>query len=196
MNAVLPNMTSKLFAAQMCQIPQEVREGMDSELESDFAMRWEEKFPQYKLQHHFRLVPRPGTLDDTRRKSSRSKGKRKPFEVDFAHHESGTIIEINGGTWTEERSGHSTGKGLASDYEKLILAAEVGYQILFLDCKMTDTGKMHEDWLDNVASVIELRLRTVTILPFENEYRRIARAHYPPIYTAEYVDNKYPSHRV
>lgn len=151
-------------------IPLEILNGMDSELESEFAMRWEEKYPRYKLQHHFLCVP----------------GRR--YEADFTHHESGVILEINGGTWQKNRTGHASGSGIGRDYKKAILVAELGYQILMLDCKMADTGKLDDDWMDRARNVIDLRLKTVTLPFVENKHRRMPREHYPVIYTADYVD--------
>ncbi len=157
-----------LFQGQLCQIPLEILSGMDSGLETEFAHRWEEKFSDFncKLQHHFRCIP--GTA----------------FEADFTHHESGVIIEVNGGTWTKTRTGHSTGTGIARDYKKLILAAELGYLTVMLDCNMV----RDDDCLDRIYNVIQLRQKTVTLPLIENKNRRIAKPEYPLIYTKKYVD--------
>lgn len=45
-------------------------------------------------------------------------------------------IEIQGGTWSKERMGHSTGSGIHKDYIKHNLAASLGWQILYFDANM------------------------------------------------------------
>lgn len=55
------------------------------------------------------------------------------YRWDFAIGEPETtriLVEVQGGTWSRKRTGHSTGAGIKRDCEKLNLATEAGYRSL------------------------------------------------------------------
>lgn len=56
--------------------------------------------------------------------------ENRKLEIDFYHPHSKTGVEINGGTRQAKRTGHSSGNGIWRDYEKILVAAYHGIQIL------------------------------------------------------------------
>lgn len=80
-------------------------------LEERFAGNWRARCPEIELtpQHYF---------DKTRR-----------WRFDFAVPEIWLGIEIDGGTWSDERSGHTYGKGVTKDYEKQNAAMIQGWAV-------------------------------------------------------------------
>ena len=46
------------------------------------------------------------------------------------------LIEVQGGTWSRQRSGHSTGAGIRRDAEKLNLATSRGWKCLLFTADM------------------------------------------------------------
>jgi len=81
-----------------------------SDLERELADLWVALFPECDLHSEYRFH-----------------SKRK-FRLDFAHIPSKVGIEIQGAVWT--KGAHSSGIGLQRDYEKMLLAAACGWQIL------------------------------------------------------------------
>ena len=100
-------------------------------LEEQFLSLWQAYYPELTLEREMVLIP-----------------KRK-FRFDFVHVPSKTAIEINGGTWGRKKSKHSTGAGIARDYEKANLAAIEGYTVFQLDRKMINL-----EWVEKIASHI------------------------------------------
>ncbi len=68
--------------------------------------------------------------------------KGRKFRFDFAWIERKLLVEINGGTYTV--GAHSTGKGIARDYEKSNLAQLQGWRCLAFDGKMVRSGEAVE----------------------------------------------------
>ena len=64
--------------------------------------------------------------------------KGRKFRFDFAWLEHGLLVEVNGGTYT--KGAHSTGKGIARDYEKNNLAQLAGWRCLAFDGKSVKDG--------------------------------------------------------
>ena len=66
------------------------------------------------------------------------------FRFDFAwtepHHR--LLVEVNGGTYT--KGAHSTGRGIARDYEKANLAVLQGWRVLSFDGKAIKSGEAVE----------------------------------------------------
>jgi len=62
-------------------------------------------------------------------------GNRK-WRFDFAHKDTQTAIEIEGGTWSGGR--HTRGKGFEGDCEKYNAANDVGWRVYKLTSKMID----------------------------------------------------------
>lgn len=50
------------------------------------------------------------------------------------------LIEIQGGTWSRKRTGHSTGAGIRRDAEKANAAVLAGYKVLFFTSDMVHDG--------------------------------------------------------
>jgi very-short-patch-repair endonuclease len=68
--------------------------------------------------------------------------KGRKFAFDFCFPEAWLLIEINGGTYTV--GAHSTGKGIARDYEKSNLAQLQGWRCLSFDGKAVKSGEAVE----------------------------------------------------
>ena len=60
--------------------------------------------------------------------------KGRKFRFDFAWLEQRLLVEVNGGTYT--KGAHSTGRGIARDYEKANLAVLQGWRALSFDGTM------------------------------------------------------------
>lgn len=50
------------------------------------------------------------------------------------------LVEIQGGTWSRKRTGHSTGAGIRRDAEKANAAVLAGYKVLFFTSDMVHDG--------------------------------------------------------
>lgn len=68
------------------------------------------------------------------------KGRR--YRFDFAFVEARLLVEVNGGTYT--KGAHSTGTGIARDYEKANLAVLQGWRVLMFDGKSVKSGEAVE----------------------------------------------------
>ena len=64
--------------------------------------------------------------------------KRK-WRADFCWTQERVIVEVNGGT--HQRMGHSTGRGIHRDYEKVNAAQLMGYTCLQVDREMIESGE-------------------------------------------------------
>jgi very-short-patch-repair endonuclease len=100
-----------------------------SHLEQRFADLWVDRYPSIDLHSEYRFSP------------------PRRYRWDFCHLESRVAIEINGQIW--QKGGHSSGKGLLRDYEKLCLAAAKGWRVFLLaDSMITD------EYLELIATAI------------------------------------------
>jgi very-short-patch-repair endonuclease len=68
--------------------------------------------------------------------------KGRKFRFDFAWLEHRLLVEVNGGTYT--KGAHSTGAGIARDYEKANLACLAGWRCLSFDGKAVKSGEAVE----------------------------------------------------
>ena len=68
--------------------------------------------------------------------------KGRKFRFDFAWLEQRLLVEVNGGTYT--KGAHSTGQGIARDYEKANLAVLQGWRVLTFDGKSVKSGEAVE----------------------------------------------------
>ena len=68
--------------------------------------------------------------------------KGRKFRFDFAFIDAKLLIEVNGGTYT--KGAHSTGQGIARDYEKANLATLDGWRVLMFDGKAVKNGEAVE----------------------------------------------------
>lgn len=100
-----------------------------STLEYQFELLWEELFPDIELEAEYKFH------------------HQRRFRLDYAHIQSRTGIEINGGRW--QVSGHSSGRGLLRDYEKINLAILEGWVIFQLCDEMINCL-----WLEKIAAHI------------------------------------------
>jgi len=66
----------------------------------------------------------------------------RKFRFDFAWLENRLLVEVNGGTYT--KGAHSTGQGIARDYEKANLATLDGWRVLMFDGKAVKSGEAVE----------------------------------------------------
>ena len=64
--------------------------------------------------------------------------KGRKFRFDFSWLEHRLLVEVNGGTYTQ--GAHSTGQGIARDYEKANLAVLQGWRVLMFDGKAVKSG--------------------------------------------------------
>ena len=62
----------------------------------------------------------------------------RKFRFDFCFREARLLIEINGGTYS--KGAHSTGTGIARDYEKNNLAVINNWRVLSFDTKQVKSG--------------------------------------------------------
>ncbi len=108
-----------------------VPDGM-SELEAKFIHLWVELYPDITLQPEYSIVP------------------KRRFRWDFVHLQSQVAVELQGAIWINN-SGHSSGKGLLRDYEKLNLATSLGWRVYMLSESMITA-----EWLKViVASILD-----------------------------------------
>ena len=75
------------------------------------------------------------------------------WRLDFAHVETLTAVEIDGGEFS--RGSHSRGVGMANDYAKRNSAIELGYVVFQLTGAMTRNDPV--GWARRVKAVIERR---------------------------------------
>lgn len=109
-----------------------------SSLEFEFDLMWEELFPDLDLETEVRLIP------------------QRRFKFDYVHFPAKVAIEINGQIW--HKGGHSTGRSLMRDYEKLNLAQQHGYCVFQLSKEM-----ITETWLRAIADTIHDRKNQQTV---------------------------------
>ena len=103
-----------------------------SELEEYFLDMWEDYYPQLELERELKLIP------------------GRAYRFDFVHLKGKVAIEIHGGNYKSERSGHSTSGGLKRDYEKANLVQLAGYNLFALDSIMV----RQEAWYHWIAAQI------------------------------------------
>jgi hypothetical protein len=119
-----------------------------SALEDQFLGLWQAHYPQLVLEREFSGID--AWENDFQERYSRSK-RSKRYRLDFAHPNSLTGIEIQGGVYNRGR--HVTGSGYERDCRKYNLAYTSGWTIFLL------TGAMAKDsaWLSLIASHISAR---------------------------------------
>jgi len=76
----------------------------------------------------------------------------RKFAADFAWVAPRVIVECHGGTWGSKRVGHSSGGGIARDYERLNIAQRLGWFVLQYDAKALAKRRIEE----TVREVIEV----------------------------------------
>jgi very-short-patch-repair endonuclease len=88
------------------------------------------------LEEMFALQCEQAGLPTPVREYSAIPGRR--YRWDFAWPEARVLVEINGGTYAH--MGHSTGSGIARDYEKSNLAVLAGWKVFAFDRRMVEGG--------------------------------------------------------
>ncbi|GIV86606.1 MAG: hypothetical protein KatS3mg054_0635 [Chloroflexus sp.] len=63
------------------------------------------------------------------------------FRWDFALPDVRVLVEVQGGIWMRERTGHTSGRGVRRDCEKANLAALHGWRTLFFTPDMVRSGE-------------------------------------------------------
>lgn len=106
-----------------------------SHLEFEFGQLWVARFPEIDLHSEYSFCP----------------GRR--FRFDFAELQTKVAIEIQGGIFSKERSGHTSGAGVQRDCEKFSLAASLGW-LLF---PLSESMMRDAEWLDLIATTIQAR---------------------------------------
>lgn len=74
------------------------------------------------------------------------------WRFDFAHMETKTAIEIEGGAWSGGR--HTRGSGFTSDAEKYNTAAEMGWTVFRLPSPLVGTA-----WAERIRDHIRRRMQ-------------------------------------
>ena len=70
------------------------------------------------------------------------KGRKFRFDFAWLDPEHRLLVEVNGGTYT--KGAHSTGAGIARDYEKCNLGVLQGWRVLSFDGKAVKSGEAVE----------------------------------------------------
>lgn len=66
----------------------------------------------------------------------------RKFRADYLFPQQKVIVEQNGGIWT--KGGHSSGRGLLRDYEKLNLAQMLGFRYFVFTPQQLESGEAIE----------------------------------------------------
>ncbi len=80
----------------------------------------------------------------------------RKYAFDFAHHDSMTAIEIDGGLWRGCKGGHTSGSGAIRDREKDLQATLAGWTVIRLTPEMSRNRKV----LAEIVGLIERRMKT------------------------------------
>jgi hypothetical protein len=116
-----------------------------SALEDQFLKLWQARFPKLILEREFSDIPAwEKDYQDRYAKSKRS----KRYRLDFAHTNSCTGIEIQGGVYIRGR--HVTGSGYERDCRKYNLAYTSKWTIFLLTSQMARDAA----WLSIIAAHI------------------------------------------
>lgn len=114
-----------------------------SALEDKFLAAWQVRWPQLTLVREFSDVP--FWESDFQERYAKSK-RSKRYRSDFAHLESRSLIEIQGGTYMRGR--HVTGSGYERDARKYNLAMFSGWKVYLL----TSTTATDANWIEQIGN--------------------------------------------
>ena len=120
-----------------------------SALEDQFLGLWQAHHPKVSLVREFSDIE--AWEKDFQERYSRSK-RSKRYRLDFAHPESCTGIEIQGGVYSRGR--HVTGSGYERDCKKYNLAYTSGWTIFLLTATMAKDSA----WLAVIADFVQARM--------------------------------------
>ena len=65
----------------------------------------------------------------------------RKFAYDFAWLDKKVAVEVEGGTWSKEKSGHTSGKGYRANCQKYNLAQLNGWDVYRFTSDMIDSGE-------------------------------------------------------
>ena len=109
-----------------------------SALEDQFLGLWQAHYPQLILEREFSdIAAWEADYQERYAKSKRS----KRYRLDFAHPDSRTGVEIQGGVYNRGR--HVTGSGYERDCRKYNLAYTSGWTIFLLTSQMAKDAYWH-----------------------------------------------------
>lgn len=83
------------------------------------------------------------------------------MRADFAWPDAMVAVEMQGGTWSRRRSGHSTGRGIDRDCTKAVLAQTGGWLLLPLTTTMLRNQELI--WLPRLATLIRSRAAAASL---------------------------------
>jgi hypothetical protein len=116
-----------------------------SALEDQFLSLWQAHYPRLSLEREYSDIE--AWEKDYQERYSRSK-RSKRYRLDFAHPDSRTGVEIQGGVYNRGR--HVTGSGYERDCKKYNLAYTSGWTIFLLTSAMAKDST----WLSMIAGHI------------------------------------------
>ena len=90
------------------------------------------------LEELFALQVKLAGLPEPVREFMAIPGRRYRWDFAWPDQDKRVLVEINGGTYA--RMGHSTGTGIARDYEKSNLAVLAGWKVFAFDRRMVEGG--------------------------------------------------------
>jgi hypothetical protein len=122
---------------------------MSSPLEDCFLDRWLNRYPHLRPE---REVAIPPWVDFHKLHKRRG----RPMRADFAWPAVKVAVELQGGTWSGRRQGHSTGAGIERDCRKACLAAAGGWALFPITTPMLRDQEAL--WLTHLAQTILSRL--------------------------------------
>jgi hypothetical protein len=109
-----------------------------SALEDQFLGLWQAHYPQLTFEREFSDI-KAWEADYQERYAKSKRSKR--YRADFAHIESFTAVEIQGGVYSRGR--HVTGSGYERDCRKYNLAYTSGWTIFLLTSQMAKEAYWH-----------------------------------------------------
>jgi hypothetical protein len=109
-----------------------------SALEDQFLSLWQAHYPQLTFEREFSDI-KAWEADYQERYAKSKRSKR--YRADFAHIESFTAVEIQGGVYSRGR--HVTGSGYERDCRKYNLAYTSGWTIFLLTSQMAKEAYWH-----------------------------------------------------
>lgn len=77
------------------------------------------------------------------------------YRLDYCFPEYKVGLEVDGGTWSKERSGHSSGTGLARDREKSTLLATLGWSLI----RVTPQELMTAKTIETIKRIVNLKTK-------------------------------------
>jgi hypothetical protein len=125
-----------------------------SALEQSFLLQWRARFPELPPEREL-VLPAFRDWAAWMKESGRLARRPPPMRVDFAWPRALVALEMQGGTWSRRRSGHSSGSGIDRDCLKSWVAQEGGWILVQLTTTMLRDQELV--WLPRLANLIRTR---------------------------------------